>query len=295
MPLQAIRRMSDASVMSGTSRSVATLLTTSIGGVLAVALLGVTAAATPSPATERSDPQLAPVPMPVEASAPPAALAAAPVDTAPSAPTAPPAPVPVPGPAPAPAVPAPEPPAATPPRPSTPAPTSVPAPPPPAAPVRAAAPAPAPAPAPPAPPAPAESDLERVARALTGAVPGAWRAAVPVAFEIVPGSTSWASTTGRISVAADHLRSPELLADVLAHEFGHLIAFRYGTQVYAGAPPAGWPAPAHRPEEAWADCVQRVFLGRSNPSHGLAPCSGAQLAAAAEWLGQGPSAHLRTG
>lgn len=193
-----------------------------------------------------------------------------------------------------------------------PAPTPVPptappapaAPPPPAPAPPGPAPAPAPAPEPePAPPAsdpdpepePAESDAERVERAYITAVPADWRGAITPTFEIISGSTSWASSTGRISIASDHLRSFDVLVDVVAHEFGHLIAFRYGSQAYAGAPPAGWPAPSERPEEAWADCVQRVFLGRSNPSHGLPPCDGEQLSAARSWLEQGPGAHARTG
>ena len=64
---------------------------------------------------------------------------------------------------------------------------------------------------------------------------------------------------------------------MLAHEFGHLIAFRYGSQAYVGAPPEGWPAPTHRPEEAWADCVQRAFTGRASASHDLATCDGERL------------------
>lgn len=134
-----------------------------------------------------------------------------------------------------------------------------------------------------------------MARGFRTAVPAAWAAAIVPTFEVIPGSVSWASSTGQISIAAQHLRSFDLLADVVAHEFGHLIAFRYGSQAYAGAPPAGWPAPEVRPEETWADCVQRVFVGRSNPTHGLEPCEGAQLTSARAWLEQGPGAHPRTG
>lgn len=238
----------------------------------------------PRPPTEgtRQEALTPPAPLPAPEPAAPAAAAVAPVP-APAAAAAAPAPAPPRAPAEAPEQPAPAPVA-------------------PAAPP--ARPAPAPAPAPrqdrppaqePAAPAQAQSDEERLGRAYTSAVPAAWRSAITAVFEVIPGSTSWASSTGRISIARDHTATPELLADVVGHEFGHLIAFRYGSQAYAGAPPAGWPAPAERPEEAWADCVQRVFLGRGNPSHGLSPCDGDQLRAAHDWIAQGPASHERTG
>lgn len=153
------------------------------------------------------------------------------------------------------------------------------------------------APAPASPPAAAqqESTVQRVERAFQTAVPASWRAAVPTRFELIEGNTSWANSDGLIQVGSSHANGDlSHLMDVLAHEFGHLIAFDYGSQAYAGAGPAGWPAPPQRPEEAWADCVQRAFTGRDNPSHGLASCSGESFAWAADWLGQGPSAHART-
>lgn len=221
------------------------------------------------------------LPVQVAAPAAPTVLAEAAPPVAPARPEA----------APAPAPPTPE--AAPAPAPAPPAPSAP-------APAPAAPPAPAPAPTPQQDPQPAAAeptgtDAERIERGYTTAVPAAWRRAITASFEVIPGSTSWASSTGRISIAEDHMATSDLLVDVIAHEFGHLIAFRYGSQEYAGAPPAGWPAPADRPEEAWADCVQRVFLGRSNPSHGLPPCEGEQLRAAQRWLDQGPDAHTRTG
>jgi hypothetical protein len=147
-----------------------------------------------------------------------------------------------------------------------------------------------PAPAPPPPP-PAEDPAWRVQRAYETGVPPAWRAAMPTRLEVVPGSTSWAHGSGTISIAESHAAADfEHLVDVVAHEFGHLIAFRFGTGEYAGAGPEGWPAPPARPEEAWADCVQTAFTGRRNPSHGLAPCGGDQLTWAAAWLAVGPPA-----
>lgn len=181
----------------------------------------------------------------------------------------------------APAAPAP---AVTPP----PAPVAAPAPAP--VPTPAPAPAPAPAAATPAPaPQPAEAPEWRVQRAFEAGVPAVWRAALPTRLEVVPGTTSWAHGSGTISIATSHASADfDHLVDVVAHEFGHLIAFRYGTGGYAGAGPEGWPAPPERPEEAWADCVQTAFTGRHNPSHGLAPCGGEQLSWAAAWLAVGP-------
>lgn len=166
-----------------------------------------------------------------------------------------------------------------------------------AAPTTTAAPAPAttapPAPAPVAAPAPqaatGESPEDRVRRVYSSAVPQTWQADFEVRFEIIDGSTSWAYGDGRILVARSHADGGEAhLADVLAHEFGHLIAFRYGTKAYVGAAPEGWPEPPQSPAEAWADCVQTAFTGRVNPSHGLPPCGTAQLDWAATWLAQGP-------
>lgn len=146
---------------------------------------------------------------------------------------------------------------------------------------------PVPAPAPQA--ATQESREDRARRVFGSAVPEVWRADIEVRFEIIDGSTSWAYGDGRILVAQSHVdASEEYLADVLAHEFGHLIAFEYGTKAYTGAAPEGWPEPEHSPAEAWADCVQEAFTGRANPSHGLPPCGGAQLDWAASWLAGGP-------
>jgi len=134
-----------------------------------------------------------------------------------------------------------------------------------------------------------------VASAYEAAVPAAWRNAIEVRFEIIEGDYSWAHTNGLIQIAADHAdREPTVVADVVVHEFGHLVAFRYGTQAYAGAPPEGWPAPSNLPQEAWADCVQRSFTGRATGSHGLAPCDGERLRWASTWLAEGPAAHPRT-
>ncbi len=122
-------------------------------------------------------------------------------------------------------------------------------------------------------------------RAYNTGVPGAWRARINVRFEIIEGSTSWAHSNGVIAIGSNHANGNfNHLVDVVAHEFGHQVAYRFGSQAYPGAAPEGWPAPPQRPEEAWADCVQTAFTGRINPSHGLPPCAGEQRSWAANWL-----------
>ena len=63
--------------------------------------------------------------------------------------------------------------------------------------------------------------------------------------------------------------SESLLRATVAHEFGHLIAFQFGSQAFNGAAPEGWPTYSNVPAEAWADCVSRAFTGINDPSHGL--------------------------
>lgn len=132
--------------------------------------------------------------------------------------------------------------------------------------------------------------------AYAASVPSAWRQAIPVRLEVVPGDTSWARSSGVIQVSEHHARGTEaVLRATVAHEFGHLIAFRYGSQRFVGAAPEGWPPYSHDPAEAWADCVARAMTGVDDPSHGLPSCAGASLSWTASWLGEGPAAHPRTG
>lgn len=122
-------------------------------------------------------------------------------------------------------------------------------------------------------------------------MPAPWRAAIPARFEVIGGSTSWANSSGVIQISHAHATGDSTLLDVvIAHEFGHLVAFRYGTGAYPGAAPAGWPAATHNPAEHWADCVQQTWVGVAWPSHGLPPCGGDQLAWARQYLHAGPPA-----
>ena len=173
-----------------------------------------------------------------------------------------------------------------------------------AAPPTTAAPAPAPAAArtgtgscPRSPAArPPSTPATRVQMAYESSVPAAWRSAITVRFELIEGNTSWAAHDGTIQIGSVHANgSDALLRATVAHEFGHLVAFRYGSQAFNGAAPDGWPAYSSRPEEAWADCVSRALSGVNDPSHGLPACGGSSLSWTADWVGAGPGAHPRTG
>lgn len=160
------------------------------------------------------------------------------------------------------------------------------------APPPAAPPAPAPPPPPPAPPV---SQDQRVQEAFDASVPAAWRGAIPVQLQIIDGRTSWADPNGTIMVSAAHVDgSDAVLRATLAHEFGHLIAFRYGSQAYNGAAPEGWPAYSDQPQEAWADCVSQAFTGIVDPSHGLPACGGSSLSWTSQWVSQDPAGLART-
>ena len=130
---------------------------------------------------------------------------------------------------------------------------------------------------------------ERVLAAYVAAIPAVWREAIPARVEVVPGSTSLAWPHGLIEISHHHarLRDP-MLRNVIGHEFGHLIAFRFGSQRFHGAAPEGWPGGGPHPAEAWADCVAQVFSGVTNPSYRLPACRGEPLAWAEGWLAGGP-------
>jgi hypothetical protein len=135
-----------------------------------------------------------------------------------------------------------------------------------------------------------------VQAAYEAAVPAVWRDAIPVRLEVIEGNTSWAFHDGTIQIGRSVATGKEaILRATVAHELGHLVAFRYGSQAFNGAAPEGWPAYSSRPEEAWGDCVSRALTGVNDPSHGLPPCEGASLGWTADWMAAGPAAHPRTG
>lgn len=142
-------------------------------------------------------------------------------------------------------------------------------------------------------PAPAASS-EYALSLVQQIVPAAWLAAVPVHIDVIPGKTSWSSFGGLIEVGDWQLTSSVGRAKfTLAHEWGHQLAWRFGTDVYNGAAPAGFPYVGPSPEEQWADCVAQAFLGLSYPSGGLGACPGDSLSFARTFLNAGPGTPLR--
>jgi hypothetical protein len=133
-------------------------------------------------------------------------------------------------------------------------------------------------------PAPAATDpLDRVLAAYQDTIPDHWKSAVPVHYELRSGSTSLSYPDGLESISTFHADGPfARLQFVIGHEFGHEIAFRYGSGAYAGAAPDGWPGAAD--PEAWADCVGVVFTGRPSPVASHQCPEGAALDFTRAWL-----------
>ena len=143
---------------------------------------------------------------------------------------------------------------------------------------------------------PGTSDLQaRAQAAFDGAVPTNWRQAVPVRIAIVEGSTTMSWTDGGLDVGSAHASGEwARLGAIMAHEFGHHVAFRYGTQVELGAAPEGWPPSGEIPVERWADCVSNTFTAYGLGSHGQETCTGSSQTWTDDWLPPGPDAHPRT-
>ena len=137
-------------------------------------------------------------------------------------------------------------------------------------------------------PSPTTDLVQRANDALASVIPAQWLADVHPWFVLIEGYTSWSSTTGRIRIARFHAAGPyERLRAIVAHEWGHQAAFKYGTHAYLGAPPAGWPYSGDRPAEAWGDCVAQTLTG-TNPSRLAGECNGAALQFIRDWLARGP-------
>lgn len=157
--------------------------------------------------------------------------------------------------------------------------------------------APPPPPPPPDPRDPGTGDLvARGQAALNAGVPQAWRDAVPIELGTIGGATSLSYPDGRLEMGTSHLSGPwDRLVAIVSHEFGHHIAFRYGTQAELGAAPAGWPSSGSPPVERWADCVARSFTAYPLGSHGMSACEDPSLGWTRGFLQAGPAAAPRTG
>jgi hypothetical protein len=125
-------------------------------------------------------------------------------------------------------------------------------------------------------------------------IPARWLAAVPVSVHVIAGTTSWSNWSGLIEIGDWHLYSSEARArSTLAHEWGHQVAWHYGSDAYNGAPPTGFPYAGPTPEEQWADCVAQALTGTSYPSRGLGACPTAALGFTQQYLAAGPGTRLR--
>jgi hypothetical protein len=143
----------------------------------------------------------------------------------------------------------------------------------------------------------ATASTSRANSALKSAVPAAWRNAIPDAraTRLVPGKSSTSAYRSGIQVGRFHAAQPKrLLRHTMAHEFGHHIAFYYGSQKVYGAAPKGFPQGVTS-IETWADCVAVAFSGvKKNGTNVRKHCSKAGLRWTKAWLKKGPAAHPRT-
>jgi hypothetical protein len=137
---------------------------------------------------------------------------------------------------------------------------------------------------PPPPPQPSQAELTARA-ALIEVIPEGWPGA-DVPLTVVPGPGSMARPD-RIFVSADVIADdPYTLRYVLAHEWGHWVAFRTEAKIYA----PGFPNPsANLPWEQWAECVAHAVFDHANlrevPNYPR--CTLEQLEFTATWV-QGP-------
>jgi len=141
----------------------------------------------------------------------------------------------------------------------------------------------------PPPPRLASSDdlVERINATLDEVVPQPWRSAVPVRIVVIAGAMSWSATDGTIRVSRDHATGAlSHMRAVLAQEWGHQAALRYGGHRYVGAPPDGFPDGGENPAEAWASCVSRVLTGHA--ADRASRCAADSVAFTASWLANGP-------
>ena len=147
------------------------------------------------------------------------------------------------------------------------------------------------------PAAAATASTARANSALQSVVPAAWRKAIPSAraTRLISGNSSTSAYRMGIWVSRFHAgKSTPMLRSTMAHEFGHHIAFYYGSQVVYGAAPKGFPQGVTS-IETWADCVGVALSGVDNHGSNVKKhCSKAGLRWTKAWLKKGPAAHPRT-
>lgn len=139
-------------------------------------------------------------------------------------------------------------------------------------------------------PDPGTGDLHaRAVAALHIAVPDRWLTATPATIEIISGFTSWSRTGGRMQIGRRQVDdSWDHALYVLAHEWAHQAAYRFGSGAYLGAPPSGFPTRGTlRPAEMWAECVAQSFLGFRWDSW-YPHCPPASRQWTDDWLAAGP-------
>jgi len=143
----------------------------------------------------------------------------------------------------------------------------------------------------------ATASTSRANSALQSVVPAAWRNAIPGAraTRLISGKSSTSAYRNGIWVARFHAAQPTpLLRHTMAHEFGHHIAFYYGSQVIYGAAPRGFPQGVTS-VETWADCVAAALSGVDKHGTNVRKhCSRTGLRWTKAWLKKGPAAHPRT-
>jgi len=132
---------------------------------------------------------------------------------------------------------------------------------------------------------------------LQSVVPGVWRNAIPSAraTRLISGNSSTSAYREGIWVSRFHAaESTPQLRHTMAHEFGHHIAFFYGSQVIYGAAPKGFPQGVTS-VETWADCVAVALSGVAKHGTNVRKhCSTAGERWTKAWLKKGPAAHPRT-
>lgn len=135
-------------------------------------------------------------------------------------------------------------------------------------------------------PGPRARPTDRANVAIIIHVPARLRQAIPERVVSTGGNTSYSSSDGTITVGAGQMDDTWDHARFIAvHEFGHQVAFKFGTLSYLGAPPAGFPYTGRHPEEVFADCFATALTGVVWPTYGIYPvCPAASVNWTRNWV-----------